>query len=88
VSRFRLRFVGRFVFACEAEENGEQRGPVQSVTVLAARMNFNADLDCRPHRLLLAAPRSHVQTLGTRPANLTTFGITENHDAREQISVW
>ena len=81
--RYRLRFVGRFVFACRG--TGSKSA---GVTILAQNMTYNEDLSIGRHRLWLVASRLNVQMLGVRPADLSAFGLTPEPDASAQIFAW
>jgi hypothetical protein len=81
--QYRLRFIGRFVFACEVK-----RGATKRVTALAMDMTYNPDLQCCRHDVLMAAPRSHTKYLGARLPDWTTYAMTEKPDVRAQVFVW
>lgn len=78
-----VRFVGRFVFAYQ----GPKENPT-SVVALAVDMTFNRDLGGEAHRVMLTAPRSKVEALGARRADLTLFCPSKGASEGAQILAW
>jgi hypothetical protein len=78
---FRLRFVGRFVFATTGK-------PTSEIVVIALNMAFNPDLQSDPHRTFVTVPRASVKTRVSSFATLSTFAPTERGTALDELFVW
>lgn len=80
---YRIRFVGRFVFACKGDVKS-----VSQVTALGMDMCYDEDLPTNRHRLFLTAQRPSVQPLGNRRADFSLFAVTEVAGVFDQLLVW
>lgn len=84
VKPFRIRFIGRFVFAVRETKKESDR----MVTALALNMGFNPDLGNRPHRVLLSAARNKVQARGACLGDFTTFAPADDLGPHHQLQIW
>ena len=79
---FRLRFVGRFVFA---KTGGSQ--PSELVAV-AMNMGFNSHVKSDPHHIYITVPREFVQTDASSFATLSTFVPSPDGHAGAELFIW
>ena len=80
---FRVRFVGRFVFACEGQVKHPSR-----VDALAMNMGYNADLHSDSHHTLLTVQRRHVSPRVSSFANHSAYAPSVAPDVDAELFVW
>ena len=80
---FRVRFVGRFVFACKDDSSHPT-----ALCAIAMNMGFNADLHSDPHRTLITVQRSNVFTKVSSFASLAVFSPTPDFDENAELFSW
>jgi hypothetical protein len=80
---FRVRFVGRFVFACEGQVNHPSR-----IDALAVNMGYNADLHSDSHHTLLTVQRRHVSPRVSSFANHSAYAPTVAPDVDAEVFIW
>jgi hypothetical protein len=82
-SDFRLRFVGRFVFAW----TGDAEKPTEIIAV-APNMGFNPDLHSDEHHAFVTVPREFVKARVSSFATMSTFAPDAEPNAGSELFLW